>query len=47
MADSGTGNRRGNMGISRRRMLHVHIDPTGVVRRVMTTDEPEPSERPR
>jgi hypothetical protein len=33
--------------ISRRRMLHVHIDPTGVVRRVMTTDEPEPSERPR
>jgi outer membrane protein assembly factor BamE (lipoprotein component of BamABCDE complex) len=33
--------------ISRRRMLHVHIDPGGVVRRVMSTDEPEPSERTR
>ncbi len=31
--------------ISRRRMLHVHIDPQGVVRRVMSTDEPEPDER--
>ena len=33
--------------ISRRRMLHVHIDPQGVVRRVMSTDEPEPDERTR
>lgn len=33
--------------ITRRRMLHIHIDPSGVVRRVMTTDEPEPSERTR
>ena len=31
--------------ISRRRMVHIHLDPGGVVRRVMSTDEPEPDER--
>ena len=31
--------------ITRRRMLHIHIDPAGVVRRWMTSDEPEPDDR--
>ena len=26
----------------RRRQLHVHLDPAGVVRQILTTDEPEP-----
>ena len=31
--------------ITRPRMVHIHLDPGGVVRLVMTTDEPEPSDR--